>query len=430
MTEAVAGDASRRRHESLTQLDVTHSLRRYLREWFREIRAAVDESGEPFIVAGANTPHEIFEAMDIPYMTDVWYAGLVAARKQSAHYSGLLADLGFHDGLSRYSALAYAVAVEDGGDKPWGGFPKPCLVVCSPATGVGSDLLADHYQVPFFGIERPVETRFNASWWESAHWDWEDLEGSGRIDFMVEQIEELIALTESITGRRLDRDRLREVVDRSNVQQEYFCDVRDMLAGADKLPVRLGEAMSQIMGIQWHRGTDWAVRQAREFRDEVRARVEAKAWVCENETYRLTYIGRGLWQQLDFFADFEASHGAVFVRSNYTSFPCDAYLRYRTLDPVRNLAARYATFNDRLHLPPGPGPWTAHEAQTHRLSGAIQLTADFGQAFITHSLESAGVPVLSLATDAVDARAWDGEQMRERVASFIENRLEPLAVRS
>ena len=126
---------SRRRHEELTQLEVTRTLRAYQREWFARLRKDVFEQGRPYAIGGALVPHEIFEALDLPFITDVWYSGLVAALRQSAYYSNFLTSQGFHEGLSRYGALALAVLLdEDNPDKPWGGVSKPALVITAPAT--------------------------------------------------------------------------------------------------------------------------------------------------------------------------------------------------------------------------------------------------------------------------------------------------------
>lgn len=416
---------SKQRHDELTQLDVTRSLRRYQREWWARMQARTMENGEPFVIAGANVPHEIFEAMDIPFVTDVWYSGLVAAKRQSGHYSRVLGTHGFHDKLDRYAGLVLGVFLDDALDveKPWGGLPKPSLVVAMPDSGAAENV-AHYTGAAYLALERPVATRPVTAWWELGDHAWEDLEGSDRIDAVARQYADLVSACEKITGRKLDLDRLRHVIDLANQQQEYFREVRTMIGSAPKLPVRLGEAMSQVMGIQWHRGTDWAVAQAQQFRDEMRTRVNGEQWVCPNEQYRLMYLGQGLWQQLDFFSEFEESHGVVFARSNYLSIACDAYPRYGTHDPLRTLAARYATFNDYLHYPPWAGAWAVWESRTHRLDGAVQLdNGGHGLTFITHALESEGLPVLQFPTDAVDSRAWDDERMHKIVIQFIEERL-------
>jgi benzoyl-CoA reductase subunit B len=422
LTEAERA-ASRRRHEEQTQLEVTRTLRAYQREWFATLRHEVFEQGRPYVIGGALVPHEIFEALDLPFITDVWYSGLVAARRQSAYYSKFLSAQGFHEGLSRYGALTLAVLLDESNpDKPWGGLPKPALVV----TGLGdrsADVLADFAGAIRIPLEMPVIHRPMPSWWELSRWQWEDLDESQRIDVMLEQFKDLVAAAEQIAGKRLDLDRLREIVDRVNHQEEHFDEVRTIIATAEKLPARMGEVMSQTMGIQWHRGTEWALNQARAFRDEVKMRADNQMWVCPNEQYRLMYVGAGLWQNLDFFTEFEERYGAVFVRSNYLSIASDGYLRYNTRDPLRCLASRYSAMSEQMHIPGLGGAWAVWEAKRHRVGGGLSLGGWWGQRMVNLALEEAGIPVMEWDVDPVDANTWDEERFRQLVGEFIEKRV-------
>src|SRR5262249_26429289 len=213
LTEAER-EASRRRHAEQTQLEVTRTLRAYQREWFARLRRDVFEAGRPYAIGGALVPHEIFEALDLPFITDVWYSGLVAARRQSAYYSNFLSSQGFHEGLSRYGALTLGVLLDEANpDKPWGGLPKPSLVV----NGLGdraSDVLADFSGAIRIPLEMPVLERPVPNWWEMSRWQWEDLDQTYRIDVMLEQLKDIVAAAERVAGKRLDMDRLREIVDR------------------------------------------------------------------------------------------------------------------------------------------------------------------------------------------------------------------------
>jgi hypothetical protein len=429
LTEAER-QASRQRHDQQTQLEVSRTLRTHQREWFAQLRHEVFENRRPYVIGGALVPHEIFEALDLPFITDVWYSGLVAARRQSAYYSNFLSDQGFHNGLSRYGALTLAVLLDSTNpDKPWGGLPKPALVV----TGLGdrsADVLADFSGAERIPLEMPVLDRPYPAWWEMSRWQWEDLDQTYRIDVMLEQFKDLVAAAERIAGKTLDVDRLREIVDRVNQQEEYFDEVRTIIATSEKLPARLGEVMSQTMGIQWHRGTEWALNQARAFRDEVKLRADNRQWVCPNEQYRLMYVGAGLWQNLDFFTEFEERYGAVFVRSNYLSIASDGYLRYGTRDPLRCLASRYCAMSEQMHIPGLGGAWAVWEARRHRVDGGLSLGGWWGQRIVNVALEEADIPVLEFNVDPVDATTWDDAKFRGLVGDFIEQRLAPARGRS
>ena len=43
-----------------------------------------------------------------------------------------------------------------------------------------------------------------------------------------------------------------------------------------------------------------------------------------------------------------------------------------------------------------------------------------GNVFIERALEASGVPVLPIVADMVDARGWNGLEMRQRVGQFLE----------
>lgn len=414
---------SQSRHSALTQLRVTETLRAYQRAWFHDLRERVENRDARYVLADGCTPHEIFVALDIPVVVDVWYSGLVAARRQSAYFAQRMTDLGYHDGLSRYQSLGVGVALDaSGAEKPWGGLPRPELILgCPPDPS--QEVMAAHFGVPCIGIEPPAPSRADLTWWEMDPWAWEESEGDDRIAMMLEQFKGVVGHAERIAGKKLDIDRLREVMATVNAQQEEFHRVRQLICDSPKLPVRLGEVLTQVMVAQWHRGTPWALGQARAFRQEVEERVAAEAWVCAGERHRLMYIGEGLWQQTDFFAEFEESAGVVFPRSNYLSIACDAYPRYGLNDPLRALASRYTTFNLRMHLPPWAGAWALHEARTHRLDGAVLLARGPGRQYIAKTLERNGFPVLELPVDPVDGRSWDTERMRSIVESFINERL-------
>ena len=183
------------------------------------------------------------------------------------------------------------------------------------------------------------------------------------------------------------------------------------------------------MATQWMRGTDWAIEHAQQFHDEVRARVAAGVAACPGEKLRLMWVGAGLWHDTDFYTAFEHSHGAVFVWSMYLAFGPDAYIRYGLDDPLAALASRTASFNEFLHNPPWAAEWTVAQALEHRIDAALVLhpksmkPSATGRIFIERALEEAGIPVLPVEADVVDARAWDPAAARRAVASFLEERV-------
>jgi benzoyl-CoA reductase/2-hydroxyglutaryl-CoA dehydratase subunit BcrC/BadD/HgdB len=185
------------------------------------------------------------------------------------------------------------------------------------------------------------------------------------------------------------------------------------------------------MAGQWERGSDWAVEQARTFRDQIRDRISQGVPACAGERLRLMWVGAGLWHDTDFYTAFEEEFGAVFVWSMYLAFGPDGYIRYGLDDPLLALASRTVSMNEQLHNPPWANEWIVHQARKHRIDGALVLTplgtkpAATGNRFIERALEEAGIPVLRIVADMVDARGWDPDAVRRKVSEFLKLRVLP-----
>lgn len=415
------------------QLSATAAAGAKQKSWFAGLRADVFEHKRPYAILNADTPHDLFHVLDIPVVTNQWWAAVIAAKRLSSDYLDGLNELGFHEDLCRYCSIGMASSLIDLKQKaPWGGLPKPALL-CARLT---CDCIqrvfqtwADHFGAPFFALEAPGSQVLPERWWELSRHRWAELCEPERLDLCVAELRELITVLEGISGKRFDDAALATFLDRVNRQEEYLEEVRQMIATAPKCPVRIGEQISNVMATQWHRGSEWALSHARTFRDEVKARVDAGIAACPTERKRLMWVGAGLWHNTAFYEAFEASHGAAFVWSMYLPFGPDWYIRYGLADPLRALASRVVTMNEVLHNAPYAPAWIVHEAQKNRIDGAVVLMpkgsrpSAAGTLFITNALEKAGIPALLLEADMVDARNWDGAAVDAAMKQFLEERV-------
>jgi benzoyl-CoA reductase subunit B len=415
------------------QLEASRIASARQREWFAQLRKDVFENGNPYVISNVDAPGDIFQSMGIPVVPNQWWAAVVASRGMSEFYFDGMEQLGFPRNLCRYCATGLASTIVDAGDRaPWGGLPKPAMLVtrlaCDCMQRVFS-LWAKAFNAPLFMLESTGATELPLRWWEDCRADWEKFHQTHRLDHMTEQFYDLIALAEEVTGRAFSTARLREVLELSNRQQEYYDEIRTLMAEAPRCPVRVAEAQGTAMIAQWHRGTEWAVEHARLFRDEVAARVRDGVAACPNERIRLMWIGAGLWHKTKFYQGYEESHGAVFTWAEYPSFGPDAYLRYRLEDPVRALASRYVATREWLHDPPWANAWFLNEAKRNRIDGAVMLIptnsrpSSTGSLFIAHELEKAGIPVLLLWADMIDPNGWDDEKIDAQMVQFLEQRI-------
>lgn len=403
--------------------------------WFGDFRTRAMQNGEPYIIADGAAPHEIAHVMDIPVVSTVWYSAIIAAKKLSPRYFGLADRLGYHERLARYVSLPLFSTLDNDADvAPYGGLPKPLLLL-SRFRGDFSQRIfeqwAQAYDVPHYPIDCSSVVKLGDNWWDENQYNWEEFFGTERLDHQVEQLEGLIRVLETLTGKVFDYDELTRQMHLSNELGEVIRETADLIAGADKLPVSLKDQLPNVMTPTWHRGSQWSVDHLRTYRDEVKKRIEEGVAICQDENVRLMWLNNGLWFDTDFYRAFEEKYGAVFVWSMYTDFVADGYRRYFKDDPLRALAARHLTVNEQLHLPGWMNDYVVKKAKDFRIDGAVLLISDGDRAqataanFSRLALEAAGIPVHVLHANTVDERLWDAEGQNAAMGEFIEQRILP-----
>lgn len=410
------------RHKA-TRLKAASDALAHQKEWYRGLQQHVADGGR-FALVNADTPHEILRAFDIPYVVNQWWSSIAASRSGSQRYLDLVAERGLPRDSEQYNSLGLGSVFDpDPGSGPWGGLPKPFLVlgdITGDTTRKVFDVWGEQDGVTFFPIENSAEAEMEADWWTRLPHDWESLTGSARIDLLVDELHELIAFLEETTGTPFDREKLGRIMDLGNEQAAWNRRTRDLIAEATPCPVSINDSISAVMVPQWHRGTEWGRDAARNLFNEVEKRVEAGDSLAHPERARLMWIGRGLWFDLGFYRHFEKEYGAVFVWSMYLAIAADGYARHGD-DPLRALAARFVGFHEHLYVAPMSTEWYVQQARQHRVDGVVHLVSDDprGNWATTRALEAAGIPVIEVHADNADDSAYDIDEFRGRVASWL-----------
>lgn len=410
-------------------LACTADATQYQKAYGAELRRRVVESGEPFVVAQADTPHEIFHAMDIPLVSNQWWSAYISAKRLSGRYFETLDELGFPANRCKYCSLGLACTLaNDPATAPWGGLPRPTVLVARLTCDCVQQVFTQWAQAlgtDFFPLEAPAWEHKEHDWFLTAHTRWDEIYQEERIALLVDEMRDLIALLERKTGRRFDNDRFLALMERINEQEGYIAEAAELAGSARPCPVAITDQMPNTMIPQWHRGSDWAVAHARRFRDEVAARVHAGVGVAARERLRLMWIGAGVWHDTSFYQALEDRLGAVFVWSMYMPFAGPQYIRAIKGRPFEALASRICSMNEVLHLPPWMNGWMVHEARRCGIDAAVMLVppdnrlSQSGTKLTRLALQEAGVPVLMLDADMVDAKDWSHERMVALMEDFL-----------
>lgn len=422
-------NANHQGQRSRKDLTCTSAATAHQRAFIADLKRRVIDNGEPFAIAQADTPHELFHVMDIPLVSNQWWSAYISAKQLSAHYDAVLDQQGYPSNRCRYCALGLACTLDnDPARAPWGGLPKPSVLVarltCDCIEHVFSQW-ASALGTDFFPLEAPGWTHKDPQWFEHSNEHWDEVYEARRIELLVNEMRELIALLETRTGRRFDEAKLESLMHAINEQEGYIAEASRMIGDARPCPVSIAEQMPNTMIPQWHRGSAWAVAHAKRFRDEVAQRISEGRGVGERERLRLMWIGAGLWHDPGFYTALEERYGAVFVWSMYMPFAGPQYIRALHERPLHALASRICSMNEVLHLPPWMNEWMVSEARRCDIDAAVILVppdnrlSQSGTKITQQTLANAGVPTLMLDADMVNAADWSHERMVEHVAQFL-----------
>lgn len=429
------GEEKKYETRSVKRLNTPKLVSAHQKEWFMGLRARI-EQGEPFGFLGANTPMELLQAMDIPFVVNQWWTAICAAKQMGPKFYDLLEQAGYRNDICSYCAAAYACSLDPKPEEgPWGGLPHPSLLVCAESCSSGikiEELMGEAFGAETFRIQHYHQDIITDNWWEKSQNDWEELVGKKRIDFYENELRLLISFLEQKTGRILDRNRLIETLNNVNEQEGWYRKTRDLIARTIPAPVTVTDTVNAVMQAQWHRGTKWAAESAKMLYEEVKDLADRGVAAVPNEKIRLLWIGRGLWFNLAFYQHFEEKYGAAFIWTMYLGIASDGYIRNGVEeDPIRSLASRFSFLEDILHVPPFNAQWFVKEAQTNHIDGVVFLVpencmnnGDFSYNIIRH-LEEAGFPVCVLRADPADAKKWSQEAMVQEVEQLIETRILP-----
>lgn len=415
------------------RMAATEAMKEHQKAWFTGFRKRVLEGGAPYVIAEPSTPHEIFHTMDIDVVSTPWYAAVIAAKQLSPYYFELGERLGYHDQLPRYMSLPLLSSLDnDPARAPYGGLPRPAMII-DRLRGEFPQRIGEQwarfYGTRYFPIDNPAQTRLGPRWWDEGRANWESFYETHRLDFVVAQYKELIREAELAAGKSFDQGEFVAQMRRINQVADLAEEAKQIIAKARPCPVPLTEQLGNVMGVTWHRGSPWSVDHMKAYVAELKDLVASGAAACPKEKIRLLWLNNGLWFNTGFYRAFEEKFGAVFVWSMYTNFLSDGYYRDFGDDPLRALASRHISANDQLHLPPSMADWIIQQAKDFGADGAVMLVpredrmSGWGTNLCALAVEAAGIPVLKLEANAVDARLWDNDKMTALVEAFLQDRV-------
>ncbi len=396
------------------RLQTANDVRAYQRQWLADARSRA-EAGEPFAICSSDEFEEIFSLLDVPVLVINYWNYLTIKQGAAKHYNDVLEARGYPG--PHFVALGLATAI-DPEKAPWGGLPKPSIIVGSTRTEyemrVG-ELWAREMDCEFyvmdFNMQSPYKKILPEGWWNRTADDWEDLVDADRLQYRIEQNYNLIAHLEKKFGRTFSHADFIRSAELENEQMEYWEKAHRLIARNSPCPVSLRDQLAMYQPM-WHRGTEWGRDIFRQYYEEVKQRVADGQGAYPVEKKRILYWSMA--EEPAFHGYLRETYGAVLVGNNYSVVPRYYVRHFDPAEPMRAMASRHLFlfgFNDNLMV---------ETAKDHMADGIIVIApqTDDIPCDSRRMAEEAGIPFLELPTTR------DNEANRAAIDRFMTERLE------
>lgn len=400
---------------SKKRLQISKELWTIVPQYFAEAHAAKAEGRPVGWLPPMNGAIEVFRAMDItPIMPENW-SPICAATGLAPECMEAAERMGYSRDLCGYlrNAIGYIHEVMEKPDQPFGGLPAPDFILafgggCIPAMKIFQSF-SDHFGVPTFLADSPQIPP-------------EGLDDE-TLSFGVEHFKELIHFLEEQTGRKLDMDKLKEVVRLSDRACELWDEVMDYRRC---IPTPFSAAELGVMFVMVVLpGTQLAVDFLERFKAEVKERADNGIGCVPEEKFRLFWDNIPLWYNMGLFNYFE-KFDAVVVAETYSSAWS---IRLDPENPLESLARKSmlsfalvsnVSMQKRIDM-------VLDTCRKYKIDGAILHSnmsckpISLGQMDVKNELmKTLDIPSVMFEADHMDVRNWNDAQVKNRLDAFMD----------
>jgi benzoyl-CoA reductase/2-hydroxyglutaryl-CoA dehydratase subunit BcrC/BadD/HgdB len=312
-----------KKEKTIKRLKAMYPLRSLVDKMY-ERAVEYNEEGKPTAWCMVNWwgADAVLRTMDIAAVYPEDYGAVCAAFGTAQAFLDRCNSDGFPDHLCGYArnGIGYASRMKELGgippEAPMSGMPKPTLLLCS---GYFCDTRYKWFQSLGRYLDAPV--------WllEMPHPGVrESLSGDGTqkhiIEFMVKELREFIAFLEHLVGKKMDWDKLDEVVNDLIEMNRVWHEVNE-LRKAKPCPMHSRDFWS-CMPASLYVAEDPGKTAVlyRNLYDEVKEKIDKKEAAIPEEKYRLAFAELPPWHSLGFF-DKLAERGWNFVVESWSYHP-------------------------------------------------------------------------------------------------------------
>lgn len=384
---------------------------------------------------------EIIRAMDIAPAWVESYSVICAAKHDAERFLEKAESENLSRSLCTYATCGLGFDIlrqelhgEMPPDPPWGGIAKPDIIL-----GTGQMVCdirfkwpqaVQHYMqdVPIYiaGIYwPPFDRNMNQKEVEEYY-----------VKYAAAELRRLIEFIEKHTNRKMDWDKLSELVDLVDRTWDMFIAAYD-LRKAIPTPMDTGDAMNTMVPLAYILGTQEAYDFYRDLYNELKQKIEKKEGVVPEEKYRLLW-GAGIpsWYALRDFQYFNGKGATFPVERTYREAePIYKLGLSKVSDPLEHIALRWIRYWTRWYDPARKRPGSHPDVERlieyiedFQIDGVV-----FHKAFSCRTFHSTivfqaetlkkiyrEIPILILESDMMDVSSYSEADTHHRIDAFIE----------
>jgi benzoyl-CoA reductase subunit B len=400
---------------------VVHDLsRNVMTDWMNQLQEAA-RTGAPsaYLMVSGNCV-EILRCFDILPVFPEINALQLAIRKKALPYILKAEEIGYASDNCAYVKADIGFTMSGGVGKD-GLTPTPTLIVCN---FVGCNVYIKWFEqcaammdVPLAMIDVPFIRQ-------------DEQVRPEDVRYVMAQLEQLIATCESITGRKFDIDRLREICAYSARAEEGWARAKDLCKHRPAPYDCYFDSINMMGPINALRGT----KEAADFFDAAVAHYEEMVargmGAIDEEKFRIVVEGPPPYPYYRNFRNLFERWKAVAVQSTYSTVggTWEFGFRHDPKRPLESIAEQMLTHNlcnrtmqERYrqirHYVEG---WSADALVIHSVKSCRLFSAGQGdmREYFTKEL---GIPTLMVESDLEDPRYYAEAQMRNRIDAFFES---------
>jgi benzoyl-CoA reductase subunit B len=400
---------------------------RLFREWYAELSELAERGEGAAYVFVMGSLNEILKTFDLPVVFPEINSLQTAVRGVAQDFLGQAEDYGYSPDICGYVKADVALQLRKG-KHPMGRIPKPNIAVLTNACNTylkWAEVWERMHEVPIVTLDVPgTREAGRPKGRESA-----SFENDRR--YVEVQIRELIEQCETLTGKKFDIDRLREVLGYANRMSRSWKRILELNASTPSLFNALTDGTIYLGVANGFRGTEVGAKYFEDLVEEMEYKAAQSIGTLTDEKYRLLFVGVPCYPIFRRFTELFTEWGGTFVNSTYLWFASGGINRAFQYDlerPLESLAegvllsvsdAMDSMFHQDRMLLDMLDDFKVDGIVYHPIKSCRTVSTGLADSR-KHLAEKRDIPSLFIESDMMDSRVVSEAQLKNRADAFFE----------